>query len=187
MPRPAVFLDRDGVLNEVVMRDGKPGSPRRSAEFRLVRDAASAVQRLVTAGLPALVVTNQPDLARGLLQQSELDAMMRALREVVPIVDYRVCPHDDAAGCPCRKPKPGMLLELAREWNVDTKRSFMVGDTWRDMAAGAVVGCGTVLLRRDYNEDVQSDAETDGLDAAVDLILAWPTPGRPESVEGRVG
>lgn len=184
-PRPAVFLDRDGVLNEVVVRDGQPESPRRSSEFRLVRDAASAVQRLVTAGLPALVVTNQPDLARGLLQQSELDAMMRALREAVPIDDYRVCPHNDSAGCPCRKPKPGLLLELAREWNVDLKRSFMVGDTWRDMAAGAAVGCGTVLLRSDYNGDVQSDAEADGLDAAVDLILAWPTPVRPESVHGR--
>ncbi|MEX1183121.1 MAG: HAD family hydrolase [Gemmatimonadota bacterium] len=169
--RAAVFLDRDGVLNEVVTRDGNPESPRRIDEFKLAADAVAAVSRLKEAGLPVLVVTNQPDITRGLLPPAELDGMFAQLSERVGIDDAAFCPHEDGEGCECRKPLPGMLRELAQRWDVDLARSFMVGDTWRDMIAGRAAGCRTVLLRTSYNVGTAGDAEAATLSEAVDWIL----------------
>lgn len=144
--RTAVFLDRDGILNELVERDGRPVSPRFPADFRIRCGAADAVHALRRAGLPVFVVTNQPDVARGHLTAAALDAMSALLRAAVPIDDLAVCPHDDVDGCGCRKPKPGMLLELAKRWNVDLEGSYMVGDSWRDVEAGRAAGCRTILV-----------------------------------------
>jgi D-glycero-D-manno-heptose 1,7-bisphosphate phosphatase len=169
--RPAVFLDRDGVLNEIVERAGRPESPRALHEFRVMDGASAAVARLRDAGLLLFVVTNQPDVARGLLTRPDLDGMLALLRREVGFDAAAVCPHDDAAGCECRKPRPGLLLGLAQEWGVDVSRSYMVGDTWRDVDAGAAAGCRTVLLRTWYNQDVGADIVATGLDCAVDHIL----------------
>src|SRR5690606_18918108 len=109
----AVFLDRDGVLNEIVERDGQPGSPRSLDELRLVHDI-DAITRLHDAGLRTFVITNQPDIARGHVPAAVVDQMLDAIRSRVPIDDARVCRHEDADGCVCRKPKPGMILDLAR-------------------------------------------------------------------------
>lgn len=173
----AVFLDRDGVLNVIVEREGRPESPRVRGEFVLVAGARDSVDRLKAAGLPVFVVTNQPDLARGLLPVAELDAMMRQLEDDVGVDDMRVCPHEDRHGCTCRKPAPGMILELAAHWGVDTRRSFMVGDTWRDMEAGRAAGCRTVLLRTWYNDDADGDMTVSDLGAAVDWILTARADG----------
>lgn len=169
--RAAVFLDRDGVLNEVVVREGRVESPRSSAEFRIVPDAAASVRRLRAAGLPVLVVTNQPDIARGLLPHDDLKAMLDRLRSEVGVDDAMACVHDDGDGCDCRKPLPGLLVALARKWNVDLGQSFMVGDTWRDMDAGRAAGCRTVLLRTWYNGDAVGDTVVEDLAAAAEWIL----------------
>jgi D-glycero-D-manno-heptose 1,7-bisphosphate phosphatase len=169
--RAAVFLDRDGVLNHIVQREGRVESPRSLAEFRLVPDAVAAVARIRAAGLPVFVVTNQPDVARGLLPFDALQAMIEQLRTRVGVDDAAVCPHEDADDCACRKPRPGMLVELAQKWKVDLRRSFMVGDTWRDTTAGAAAGCRTVLLRTWYNEDASADTVVGDLSAAADWIL----------------
>jgi D-glycero-D-manno-heptose 1,7-bisphosphate phosphatase len=168
---PAVFLDRDGVLNEVVTRQGRVESPRVLGEFRIVPEAPESVARLREAGFRIFIVTNQPDLQRGLLPSSELEAMLDLLHGRLGYDEAAVCPHDDAAGCECRKPKPGMLLRLADEWNVDRGRSYMVGDTWRDVEAGRAAGCRTVLLRTWYNGDVAADIEADGIGSAIEHIL----------------
>lgn len=167
----AVFLDRDGVLNSVVFRDGKPASPRSLDEFVLKPGAAEAVDRLRDGGFLVFVVTNQPDVARGRLSEEALDAMMSRLRTAVRVHDVRVCPHDDHHDCVCRKPRPGMLEELARAHGVALASSFIVGDSWKDVEAGQAAGCEPVLLRRDYNTDVDVRLEAQDLDAAVDLIL----------------
>lgn len=169
--RGAVFLDRDGVLNAIVERDGRPESPRRLDEFRPVSGAAAAIARLKTAGFPVLVVTNQPDLSRGLLPAAELAAMMEVLTTELGVDDAAVCPHDDRHACVCRKPLPGLITGLAVRWNVDLSRSFMVGDMWRDVAAGRAAGCRTVLIRTQYNQDVSRDVDVEDLDGAVDWIL----------------
>jgi D-glycero-D-manno-heptose 1,7-bisphosphate phosphatase len=168
--RPAVFLDRDGVLNEVVERDGQPASPRTLDELRLVPDLG-AVGRLVRAGHLVFVTTNQPDIARGLVSAEMVDLMMDRIRSHVHIDDVRICTHVDADACGCRKPAPGMLLDLARHWHVDLARSWMVGDTWRDMEAARAAGCRPILIRRSYNADVVVEFETATLGGAVARVL----------------
>ena len=144
--RRAVFLDRDGVLNELVPRDGGPGSPWLPGEFRVAPGAADAVRRLRERGWLVFVVTNQPEVARGRIRPADLEAMHAALRAAVPVDDVAVCPHDDASGCECRKPRPGLVRGLAARHGVDLARSFLVGDTWRDVGAGRAAGCRTIRL-----------------------------------------
>jgi D-glycero-D-manno-heptose 1,7-bisphosphate phosphatase len=169
--RRAVFLDRDGVLNDVVFRDGEPGSPRSLQEFRPAADLP-AVVRLARAGLLVFIITNQPDVARGHVTPSLLMAMVDRIRALVPIDDFRICVHDDADQCSCRKPQPGMILDLAQFWRVGLGESFVVGDTWRDMDAARAAGCRSILLQRPYNAGVVADAYAPTLEAAVDLVLA---------------
>ena len=176
--RRAVFFDRDGILNQVVLRGGGAGggvvigSPRALAEFTLTEGAAEVVSRLRRAGYLIFVVTNQPDIERGLLDPAELESMSAILREKVGVDEVVVCPHDDAAGCRCRKPKPGMLEELAARWGVDLGASYMVGDSWRDVEAGRAAGCVTVLLRRPYNEGVAADIVVPDLEAVAGHLVA---------------
>jgi D-sedoheptulose 7-phosphate isomerase len=167
----AVFLDRDGVLNHVVPRDGLAGSPRELAELTLVPGAGEAVGRLRAAGFLTLVVTNQPDLARGLLLPDVHDAIMERVRGAVGPDDMAACPHDDADRCACRKPLPGMLTGLAARWGVSLEQSYVVGDGWKDMEAARAAGCRTILVRNDWNHDVVADAVATDLAGAVDLIL----------------
>jgi D-sedoheptulose 7-phosphate isomerase len=167
----AVFLDRDGVLNHVVPRDGLAGSPRELAELTLVAGAGEAVGRLRAAGFLTLVVTNQPDLARGLLLPDVHDAIMERVRGAVGPDDMAACPHDDADRCACRKPRPGMLTGLAARWGVSLEESYVVGDGWKDMEAARAAGCRTILVRNDWNHDVVADAVATDLAGAVDLIL----------------
>lgn len=179
----AVFLDRDGVLNEPLLRDGRPYPPHSLEQFKLYADAA-AVQRLKDAGFVLIVVTNQPDVARGTQRRETVDGMNALVRAALPIDDFFVCWHDDADSCNCRKPKPGLLLQAAALWDIDLAGSFMVGDRWRDIEAGAAAGCRTVLIDRNYNErSPQSppDFRTRSLAGAVECILGpgnTPTPGR---------
>lgn len=169
--RRAVFLDRDGVVNEIVERDGGPGSPRTLEELRLLDDARACVQRLRAAGFRVFVVTNQPDVARGRLSSGALERLERAVRARLPIDDYRACTHDDEHGCACRKPKPGMILELAEAWGVDPGASYVVGDRWKDTAAGRAAGCRTVLIERPYSGDARPDRRARTLAEAVEWIL----------------
>ena len=166
----AVFLDRDGVVNEVVERDGEIGSPRSMREFQPVADL-SALSRLEAAGLRLFIVTNQPDIARGHVSEATVVAMIERIRAQAPVADYRICAHEDGHGCGCRKPKPGMILELARCWHVDVAGSYLVGDTWRDVEAARAAGCRSLLVRRPYNADVTADGYVDSLSAAVDAVI----------------
>ncbi len=173
---PAVFLDRDGVLNEVVARGSVVASPRRLDELRICPDAPEAVARLRRAGLRVFVVSNQPDVARGLLRPAELDELTAAIRAEVVVDDWRYCVHTDAHGCECRKPRPGLLLALARDWGVDLTSSYLVGDSARDMEAGIAAGCRTILLRRDYNTGAMGGDEVRTLGEAADLVLERSGP-----------
>ncbi|MFI5398677.1 MAG: D-glycero-alpha-D-manno-heptose-1,7-bisphosphate 7-phosphatase [Candidatus Binatia bacterium] len=144
--RRAVFLDRDGVLNALVDRDGQQSSPRRAVDFRVLPGVREAVQSLRDLGFLVFVVSNQPDVSRGMLAREELDAMTALLRRAAVLDDVMVCPHDDPDGCTCRKPKPGMLIELAERWGVDLRTSYMIGDTPKDIGAGVAAGCRTIQI-----------------------------------------
>ncbi len=144
--RRAVFLDRDGVINREILRDGVPSSPRALDEFEVVPGVDEALDAFRAAGFVLIVVTNQPDLARGRMPRGVLDAMHRQLLARLPIDEVQVCPHDDADRCHCRKPRPGMLCDAAARWGIDLSRSIMVGDRWRDISAGRAAGCRTFLI-----------------------------------------
>jgi D-glycero-D-manno-heptose 1,7-bisphosphate phosphatase len=172
MNRRAVFLDRDGVLVETLVRDNHAYAALSLDEFRVCADAGLQVARLRAAGLLPIVFTNQPEVARGALHLATLDRMHERLRANVSVADIFVCPHDDAADCACRKPRPGMLHAAAAKWGLDLAASFVIGDRWRDIEAGRVAGCYTVLLDRPDSDCASADARVVGLAEAVDAVLA---------------
>lgn len=153
----AVFLDRDGVINRAFLRDGKPHPPTHLSELEILPDVPEALNRLKVLGFRLLVITNQPDVARGTQSRQEVEAMNQLLQEKLPLDEIRVCYHDDHNHCACRKPEPGMLLEAARDLNLDLASSFMVGDRWRDMEAGKRAGCITIFIDRGYSESLRVD------------------------------
>lgn len=171
----AVFLDRDGVLNQAILRDGKPYPPSGVDELKIVAGAAEALRDLKQAGFLSIVVTNQPDIARGTQDRAAVDAIHQALRETLPLDDFFVCPHDDSDHCDCRKPLPGLLLRAAQKYAIDMPHSFMIGDRWRDVGAGASAGCATVWIDYGYREkrpSVEPSATVDSIRAAADWILS---------------
>jgi len=178
--RSAVFLDRDGVLNRAIVRAGRPYAPRQINEFEILPDAPEACQRLREAGFLLIVVTNQPDVARGLQTREQVETMHARLRSRIPLDDVRVCVHDQTDGCRCRKPSPGMLIEAATDWNIDLRCSFIVGDRWTDIEAGRAAECHPVLIDRGYNEPLNQapDYRAGSLAEAVDWILRFQGKGR---------
>lgn len=173
MSRFAVFLDRDGVLNAAPVRDGAPVPPRSPAEFRVLPGVPEACAVLRRSGWLLVVVSNQPDIARGLVGADQVEELNARLRAEVPIDDVVVCPHDDRDGCSCRKPGDGMLRDAARRWNIDLAGSFMVGDRWRDIEAGRRAGCRTILIDRAYDERRASpDYTVHELPEALPIVLS---------------
>ncbi|WAX56021.1 HAD family hydrolase [Jatrophihabitans cynanchi] len=157
--RPAVFLDRDGVLNQPLIRAGIPYPPHSLSEFHVLPGVVEACADLRAAGYALVVVTNQPDVARGTLARACLDQIHDLLREVVPLDAIYVCTHDDSDGCPCRKPKPGMILEAAKDLSLDLERSACVGDRWRDIEAARRAGVRAIHLAWDYVERSATDPD----------------------------
>lgn len=168
----AVFLDRDGVIVETLVRDKRAYAPARLDEFRVTPGADRQVGRLREAGLLPIVFTNQPDVGRGVITQATLATMHERLRAAVPVEDILVCLHARDGECECRKPKAGMLREAAARWDVDLGRSFVIGDRWRDIEAGRAAGCYTVLIERAYSACRRADAAVPDLATAVDVVLA---------------
>ncbi len=171
--KPAVFLDRDGVINANLERNGRPVAPTTMTEFRLLPKVDEAIRRLKAGGYAIIVVTNQPDVANGLTPRGTVDAMHDLIRSSLAVDDIRVCFHNDAAGCTCRKPKPGMILTAAAEHGVDLARSYLVGDRWRDIQAGRAAGCSTIFIDYGYPQDQPNNPDTvvQSLWEATDFIL----------------
>lgn len=171
----AVFLDRDGVLNRSIVRDGTPHPPGGLDELAIYPDAAGALRRLKEAGYLLIVVTNQPDIARGTETRAAVDEINAALGAALPIDEFVVCPHDNADNCACRKPKPGMVLEAAARHAVDLGRSFLIGDRWRDIDCGANAGVRTVFIDHGYGErapEHSPDFVAGSVGEAADWILS---------------
>jgi D-glycero-D-manno-heptose 1,7-bisphosphate phosphatase len=146
--RPAVFLDRDGVVTDPVLVGGRERPAWSLAELVVTTGAADAVRALREAGFALVVVTNQPDIARGGLTPEVLAGIHEHLGSRLVLDAVYVCPHDGAEGCDCRKPSPGMLLRAAADLDLDLARSWLVGDRWVDIAAGRAAGVRTVLVER---------------------------------------
>ncbi len=171
----AVFLDRDGVINRALIRDGQPYPPSSLAEFQILPGVDEACRRLKQAGFLLVVATNQPDVGRGTLAQSVVEAIHAHLCRVLPIDRVEVCDHPGRgeSECDCRKPRPGMLLRAARDLGIDLARSWMVGDRWRDIDCGHAAGCRTIFIDHGYTEELrqQPDFRCASLLEAVGIIL----------------
>ncbi len=176
--RPAVFLDRDGVINRGFLREGKTYAPRRLEDFRLLPGARAAVRALSDAGYLIVVVTNQPDIGNGLVDPGVVAAMHNRLRRALPLVAIEMCPHKQTDGCSCRKPKPGMLRRAAKRYYIDLSASFMVGDRWSDVVAGHKAGCYTIFVDRGYDacRELQPDIVVRSLPEATRHILTVARP-----------
>ena len=173
--RPAVFLDRDGVLNRTTVREGTSYPPATADEADILPGVADALKRLADEGLLLIVVTNQPDVARGTQTREAVEQINAKLtRELPMLTAFYVCYHDNADGCQCRKPGPGMLFQAASEHGIDLGRSFLVGDRWSDVVAGAAVGCKTFLLDVPYSQchRCTPDHVVADLTEAADRILS---------------
>ena len=174
--RRAVFLDRDGVINRASVRDGKPYPPRSLAELEILPGVPEALARLKAAGFRLIVVTNQPDVARGTQIRAEVEAMHAVLTAQLPIDEVRACYHDAADDCDCRKPRAGMLLAAARDHQLDLSAgaSYMIGDRWRDIGAGQRAGCTSLFIDYQYAEPQPTApyVRTASLAEAVEWILA---------------
>jgi D-glycero-D-manno-heptose 1,7-bisphosphate phosphatase len=177
----AVFLDRDGVINANVERDGKPVAPKSVKDFRILPGVEDAVAALKEAGFLIVVVTNQPDIGTGRTPLSELEAMHAEVRGRMPIDAIKACFHVDADNCPCRKPKPGMITEAAAELNISLADSYVVGDRWRDVEAGRAAGCRTFFVDYGHPQDgpLDPDWTVRSLPEAARMILDAERAAKP--------
>jgi D-glycero-D-manno-heptose 1,7-bisphosphate phosphatase len=172
--RKAVFLDRDGVINEAIVRGGKPYPPPSPDELVIVPGTQLTLERLNRHSFLLIVITNQPDVARGIITRKNVEEINHKLSSQLPLDDFFICYHDDSDNCGCRKPKPGLLLEAAAKYQIDLAASFFIGDRWRDIEAGIAAGCRTVLIDRCYNErsaNTTPDVCVRSLSEAADWIL----------------
>ena len=161
-PRRAIFLDRDGVINRPLIRDGKPFPPVSVDEFEILPGVTEACEALKGLGFLLVVATNQPDVGRGTLVREEVETVHRWLLQRLPIDRLMVCFHGGAAygdPCDCRKPQPGMLLEAAEALKIDLAKSFMIGDRWRDVDCGFNAGCQTIFIDWGYEEKLNRDPD----------------------------
>ena len=163
------------MLNRTVVRDGVPHPPASVEEVEILPGVELALRRLAERGLPLIVVTNQPDVARGTQTKEAVEAINRYLQENLPVTAFYVCLHDTPDQCHCRKPKPGLLIDAAAAYNIDLSRSFMVGDRWSDIAAGQAAGCRTLLIDLPYSQGSRCapDARVNELTGAAERILEW--------------
>lgn len=171
----AVFLDRDGVINRAIERDGFPYAPTSLSEFEIYPEIPAACAKLKAAGFLLIVATNQPDVGRGTMKQEVVESIHAEMRRQLPLDRVEVCYHSGYSDseCDCRKPKPGLLLRAARELDIDLAQSWMVGDRWRDIDCGHAAGCHTILIDRHYTEKLheQPDFSAGNLGEAADIIL----------------
>jgi len=150
--RRAVFLDRDGVINRAYVRNGRPHPPRELAELEILPGVKESLLSLKAANFLLIVVTNQPDVARGTMRREVVEEINYHLKACLPIDELRTCYHDSGDCCDCRKPCPGALLSAAELYAIELCQSYMVGDRWRDTEAGQKAGCKTIFLDYGYDE-----------------------------------
>jgi D-glycero-D-manno-heptose 1,7-bisphosphate phosphatase len=171
--KKAIFLDRDGVLNKLIFRNGKAQAPYTLEEFELFPGVEQACKKFKDHHFLIIVVTNQPDVARGWVNKDSVELINKKISEQIHIDEIKICFHVNADNCECRKPMPGMLLEAADHWNINLLESFMIGDRYSDISAGIKAGCKTILIgpgdeKGDFPDPHYS---ADSLIESVDFIL----------------
>jgi D-glycero-D-manno-heptose 1,7-bisphosphate phosphatase len=183
----AIFVDRDGVIVVSGRQPAEPLPPASVDDLMIPDGVAEALGAAHDAGYVVVVVTNQPDVARGMASLEKVEAINAHIADALAIDALYTCYHD-GEWCSCRKPRPGLLLQAARDRALDLERSWLIGDRWVDIAAGRAAGVKTVLLERPYSwrpthqgdapPGLHPDAVGADLAECVAVIL---TPGDGES------
>jgi len=182
--RPCLFLDRDGVVNESVVRDGKPFPPATPEEVRYISGIHELCEFARQTGWLVIIATNQPDVGRGTMEQSTVEAIHHRMLQDLALDDIEVS-YDPGQGQPSvfRKPAPGMLFHAAEKHGIDLASSVMIGDRWRDVACGKAAGCRTIFIDYAYDEAMNEtpDFTVPNLPAAADVFktLLTHTPISP--------
>jgi D-glycero-D-manno-heptose 1,7-bisphosphate phosphatase len=167
----AVFIERDAILNEVRSGPKQQISPLTLEEFKINPAAKEPLLKLKASGFVLIATTNQPGLSRGYQSRRELDRMHDILRRTFPLDDILLCPHDETDHCPCRKPRPGLLIEAAFKWHLNLDHSFVISDKWQDAEAARTAGCTSLLLKSPWVGQVHHDFVLPDLDTIADKIL----------------
>jgi D-glycero-D-manno-heptose 1,7-bisphosphate phosphatase len=170
-----VFLDRDGVINHAILKNRKPYSPRDLSEFRIIDDCIENIDRIKNMGFLRIIITNQPDVSSGNLSLNLLKKFHNLLFSQMSLTDIYYCTHLDIDSCFCRKPGTGMIDAAVEKYNIDLKKSFVIGDRWRDVDCGVKAGCKTIFIDYNYNEKLnyKPSAIVKNLSSAVNLIQKW--------------
>lgn len=169
----AVFLDRDGVLNKSIVIKGKPYPPKSIDEVEFCEDVREATANLINANFLLIGITNQPDVARGLIKKEKVEEINTYIKKKLKLNSILTCYHDDKDMCNCRKPLPGNILLASKKYNINLSESYMVGDRWRDIEAGFLSGCKTFFIDYNYVEKypVNFDFKVKSLYEASKIIL----------------
>lgn len=171
--KPAVFFDRDGVITVPKSVHGKGFAPRNLTDFKFYEDAIACLKKTRDAGFLNIVVSNQPDIATGLLQSSVLNEMNKTLLKELTLDDVINCQHILENNCDCRKPKPGMIYTAVEKHNLDLSNSWIIGDRDSDIEAGLTAGIRTIFIERHWADEngFKSDFRSESLNEAVDIII----------------
>ena len=168
--KPAIFFDRDGVLNKLVTRDGGQYSPQDFAHFKIFSNAKIITKYTNSLGFLNIVLSNQPDISRGTLKIDDLNKMTEALHQELVIDEVFYCKHDDSDKCQCRKPDPGLIIKASKKWDIDLNKSYLIGDSWKDIEAAKKVNVDSFLLDRDYNANYEDANRIQSLLDITNLI-----------------
>lgn len=152
----AIFLDRDGIINVTNIINRKPVAIYNASQLVFVDGIVELVRYFCDLGFLIFCITNQPDISRGKLSEKNVLEINEKIMKELPIKKIYVCPHDDADKCECRKPKTGMLMEAKREYYIDMKSSWVIGDRWSDIECGKSAGCKTIFVDYGYSENLLS-------------------------------
>ena len=174
MPQRVVFLDRDGVLNRAFPEGGTTRPPMSVDELELLPGVPESLARLRAAGFVLVVVTNQPDVARGKQTRAAVEEINARVTAELPLLDVFACYHDGSDKCHCRKPKPGLLTDAAAKHDLDIDSAFLIGDRWSDIVAAHTAGCRAILIETPFSnaERCRPDHTATDITAAVEWILA---------------
>lgn len=168
-----VFLDRDGVINNVILKNGKPHPPINLRGIKILENVNKSLISLKKSGFYIAVITNQPDVSRKITTKKEVEAINNYLMSKLPLDEINTCFHDNFHNCQCRKPLPGMILDVTKRKNIDLSKSFLIGDRKSDIEAGNNAGCKTIFIDKNYNEEkpITYDFTVDSLYMASQIIL----------------
>jgi D-glycero-D-manno-heptose 1,7-bisphosphate phosphatase len=170
--RKAIFLDRDGVLNKAIVRNRKPYPPSTIDELEILEGVYEGIKLLKHSGYKLIVITNQPDVARGLTTIEKVNEINNSIIQLLNVDEIICCFHDDSENCECRKPKPGMILEAVKKWDIDLSVSYLIGDRWRDIQTAKNIGLTSILIKYDYDEKkINANFECNNLEEAANFIL----------------